>query len=194
MVQFVTINNGVYNTYLGKSGLDVTIYPSTDSPARVYNDHIRGSNAKYICFIHSDVSCSGLENAIMRTIRLHPDFGALGAVGVFGGQRWGSPVREVITVDSCCLVINTDHGLWFDDVTFDSYHCYTEDMCMKVRALGLKNYTIDIPAFEYKDGLLLPKHHFVHHSHTMNKLGGSWGSYSKYRTLLSWKWVNVETT
>lgn len=192
---YCTINHsGNYDKYLSHAGLHPMIYPSTTSPAKVYNDYIRKSKSKYIGFIHSDCTTQGLTEAIKRTIKQHPDFGALGAVGVNHGQVWGGPSREVITLDSCLIVINRDHGLLFDEQTFDSFHCHVEDMCMQLRAYGYRNYTIDIPSFEYKEGLILPANYFVHHSYSMNRLGGSWGSYSRYRTLLSWKWPNVETT
>jgi hypothetical protein len=197
LIEFMTIDNDTYKKYLSKSGLNpITIYQSTNSPAKIYNEFIRNSCAKYICFCHSDVSCHGLKEAIERTIKAHPDFGALGAVGSNKGTIWGRKglIQEVVTVDSCCIVINTDYGLMFDEKTFDSFHLYVEDMCMQARSLGLKNYTIDIDAFEYKEGLSLPVDFFIHHSHTWHKLGSNWGEYNKYRKLLGYKWLDVETT
>jgi hypothetical protein len=195
-IGFFTIDNGVYSKYLGKSDLDVKVHPSTDSPARVYNKHIRKSSEQYLCFIHADVTSNGLKEAIERTIKAHPDFGALGAVGSNKGTIWGRKglIQEVITVDSCCIVINTDYGLMFDEKTFDSFHLYVEDMCMQTRNLGLKNYTIDIDAFEYHEDLFLPVNFFAHHSHTWHQLGSNWGDYNKYRKILGYKWLDVETT
>ena len=112
-ITYVTIDNGPYEEYLGKSNMDITVLPSTDLPAREYNKIIRRTDAQYICFIHSDVTTSGMHEAIERSIAFHPDFGALGAVGVLNGYKWGRKgvKQEVMTLDSCCLVINTEYGL-----------------------------------------------------------------------------------
>jgi hypothetical protein len=195
-IDFFAIDNGVFYDLLGRCDLDVTAYPSCESPAKAYNEFIRHSQAQYICFVHADVTCQGLEEAIERTIKAHPDFGALGAVGSNKGTIWGRKgnIQEVITVDSCCIVINTEHRLYFDEKTFDSYHLYVEDMCMQTRSLGLKNYTIDINAYEYREGLKPEPPYFCHHSVTWHQLGANWGSYNFYKKRLVQKWPDVETT
>jgi len=195
-IGFATIDNGVYDDLLGKCGLDVTVYKAIHSPAWIYNDHIRHCGNKYICFIHSDTRVQGLLEAIERTIHAHPDFGALGAVGSNNGTIWGrhGAIWEVVTVDSCCIVINAEHGLMFDKKTFHEYHLYVEDYCMQTRELGLHNYTLDLNAYENRDRLVVKEPYFVHHSHTLHQLGCSWGLYPKFRKLLSEKWPNVETT
>ena len=195
-IDFCSIDNGVFRDLLGKSGLNVTVHPSCESPAQAYNDFIRHSDAQYICFCHADVTTNGLKEAIERTIKAHPDFGALGAVGSNKGTIWGRKglIQEVVTVDSCCIVINTEHGLYFDDHGFDSYHLYVEDYCMLTRILGLKNYTIDINAYEWREGLIPEVPYFCHHSHTWHQLGSNWGSYDTYKKRLVTKWPDVETT
>ena len=195
-IAFFTIDNGVYFDYLWGETLPIAVHPNCKSPAKAYNEFIRYSDAKYMCFCHADVTCQGLKEAIERTIKAHPDFGALGAVGSNKGTIWGRKgrIQEVVTVDSCCIVINTEHGLFFDEKTFDSFHLYTEDMCMQTRALGLKNYTLDLNAYEWKEGLNPEVPYFCHHSHTCHELGFAWGEYSKYRKLLGLKWPDVETT
>ncbi len=195
-IDFCSIDNGVFRDLLFKSDIDVAVHASCESPAQVYNEFIRFSDTKYICFIHADVTCQGLKEAIERTIKAHPDFGALGAVGSNKGTIWGRKglIQEVVTVDSCCIVINTEHGLFFDEKTFDSYHLYVEDYCMQTRELGLKNYTIDINAYEWKNGLKPEVPYFCHHSHTWHQLGANWGSYNTYKKRLVQKWPDVETT
>jgi hypothetical protein len=195
-IDFFSIDNGVFFDLLGKAGLDVAIQAPCESPAKAYNDFIRFSDAQYLCFIHADVTAYGLQEAIERTIKAHPDFGALGAVGSNKGTIWGRRglIQEVVTVDSCCIVINTEHGLFFDEKTFDSFHLYVENYCMEVRSLGLKNYTLDLNAYEGKEGLVPDAPYFVHWSHTCHELGFAWGEYSKYRKLLGLKWPDVETT
>ena len=196
-MEIVTIDNGTFHKYLGTCGLkDLIVYPSTDSPARIYNEHLRQTRYKYICFMHADVTTVGFRDAVARTIRAYPDFGALGAVGTLNRCWWGTrgQIHEVMTVDSCCIIVNTEHGLFFDEKTFNEYHLYVEDYCMQVRELGKKVYTLDLDGFEYKPGLDLKGDYFVHHSHTLNKKGCSWGSYPKYRKLLTQKWKDVQTT
>ena len=195
-IAFFTIDNGVYFDYLWGETLPIAVHPNCKSPAKAYNDFIRYSDAKYICFVHSDVTTVGLKEAIERTIKAHPDFGALGAVGSNKGTIWGRKglIQEVVTVDSCCIVINTEHGLYFDEIDFDSFHLYVESMCMQTRALGLKNYTIDINAYEWKEGLNPEVPYFCHHSVTWHQLGANWGSYDIYKKRLVQKWPDVETT
>ena len=194
-MDIVTIDT-VYEKYLGKCGLNVIRYPPVAPPASIYNFHLDHTKMKYVCFIHSDVTTDGFLEAVARTILKYPDFGAIGAVGTKDGCKWGQlgNIQEVITVDSCCIVINTDHGLRFDNKTFNEFHLYVEDYCMQVGALGKKVYTLDIDGYEYKAGLILDSDYFVHHSHTLNREGCSWGSYPKFRKLLSKKWPGVQTT
>jgi hypothetical protein len=196
-ISFATIDNGVYADHLGLSNLSpITVYPSTDSPARVYNEHIRQSKSKYICFCHADVLCHGFKEAIERTIETYPDFGALGAVGSNKGTKWGrkGQIQEVITVDSCCIVINREHGLLFDQETFREYHLFVENMCMQIRATGRKIYTIDIDGYENEPDLAPSTDHFIHCSQTCHKLGFAWGNYQRFRHILNNKWHDVETT
>lgn len=196
-ITYITIDHsGNYDKYLSHAGLHPMIYPSTTSPAKVYNDYIRKSKSKYIGFIHSDVSTQGLTDAIKRTIKAHPDFGALGAVGAKHGIIWGRQgvMPEVVTVDSCLIVINREHGLWFDEVTFPEYHLFCEDYCMQCRSHGYRNYLIDIHAFEFEGKFSTSASFFSHHSVTWNRLGSNWGEYDKYKKLLKYKWPNVETT
>jgi len=198
LLQFVTINhNNAYFDYLGKAHLkNLTVYPSTDSPARVYNEHIRQSTTHYICFIHSDVSVTGLEDTIRRTIELVPEFGALGAVGSWNGTRWSrkGQLWELKTCDSCCIVINRDHGLLFDEKTFFSFHLYIENYCMEIRSKGFRVYTMDCNAYENKAGLVPVEPYFVHLSQTWHQLGSNWGEYNTFKHRLIEKYPNVETT
>ena len=197
-IEFATIDHdGCYAKYLSQADLNpITVYPSTDSPARVYNQHIRQSKAKYICFIHSDVLTYGLKEAIERTIEKYPDFGALGAVGSNKGTHWGRRglIREVITVDSCCIVINREHGLLFDEINFPEYHLFTEKYCMDIRYTGRKVYVIAIDAYENKPGLVPSIDHFIHCSITWHKLGSNWGSYNQSKKRLLEIYPEAETT
>ncbi len=43
----------------------------------------------------------------------------------------------VSTLDCCCVVLPTALGLRFDEETFDSFHCYAEDLCIQAHARGV---------------------------------------------------------
>jgi hypothetical protein len=102
---------------------------------------------------------------------------------------------NVVTSDSCCLVINKEHNLKFDSELFDEYHMYVEDYCTQVRLkLGLNIYTIlnnwiwiqNESAFFQKN----PNAYnwFIHHSYTFMKRGAKWGKWQYYKNILEDKW------
>ena len=196
-IALATIDNGCYADYLGKSGLDVIIKPPSASPAAIYNQILDETKQRYVCFIHSDVTCNGLLQAIRKTIEASPGY-VLGVVGVDKeGYIWSNAygLRDIITCDSCCVVIDKEMGLRFDDKLFDGLHLYVEDICMQAG----KVTTMFIDAF---DGLHVPPNihlsgmfnNFIHHSYTYRKLGPMWGDYRKYKALLEAKWPGVKTT
>ena len=190
---FATIDNGCYAEYLGQCGLDVMVLKPGDPPATTYNRILDAAKERYVCFIHADVTCRGLPEAIEQTIAERPGY-CLGAVGVNNGYLWSRTARlfDLITVDSCCLVVDKAARLRFDDKTFDGFHLYVEDYCMRAGRVS----TIYIDAF---DGLLAPpktvgNSFLIHHSFTYRKLGPMWGDYIKYRALLETKYPGAQTT
>jgi len=192
---FATIDNGCYEIYLGLCSIHNMIIMEPDtSPARIYNRILEATPARYVCFIHSDVTCNGLEAAIMKTIAEYPGH-ILCAVGVDGpqGYKWSKAdtVSRLITGDSCCVVIDKEMGLMFDDKTFNGFHCYVEDICMQAGKVS----TILIDAFDGLNPLpAYPDKYVIHHSHTLRRSGAAWGDYWKYRALLETKWPGVQTT
>jgi len=202
---FSTIDNGCYSQYLGKCGLDVIIEKPGPSPATIYNRILDETKERYVCFIHSDVTCSGLERAIEHTIAERPGY-LLGAVGVDGpfSYKWSrhhdSPY-DIITADSCCIVVDKEMGLRFDDKTFDGLHLYVEDICMQAGKVS----TMRIDAFDElligggfvfeSFALSISKiDFFIHHSYTLRQRGARWGDYCMYLERLQTKWPGVVTT
>lgn len=187
---FATIDNGVYDKYLGKCGLDPIILPP-GSPAKSYNKVLR-ENEGYICFVHSDVTCKGLLEAIEETIVDRPNH-VIGAVG--NGGRWAQKRRlfDITTCDSCCIVVNTEWGLFFDEDTFCEFHLYVEDFCMQALKNGIKCSTMYLDGYE---GMVRGNtdRYFVHHSHTLNQRGCNWGSYNEYKQKLNKKWNRLVPT
>ena len=89
---------------------------------------------------------------------------------------------EVVTLDSCGILINREHNLNFDDITFDNFHFYVEDYCCQTLEKGLKIYTF------LENGM-------HHHSATMKKQGCNWGKCREYKEQLCKKWGrNIPTT
>lgn len=68
-----------------------------------------------------------------------------GTVGVNMGREyiWGKDipeafeVRDISTLDSCCVFFRRDLGLRFDEQTFDGFHCHVEDLCLQAHAKGI---------------------------------------------------------
>lgn len=184
-IAFATIDNDCYEKFLGKCDLDVIIKKADRPPAIIYNEVLDETKERFVCFVHADVSCHGLLNAINKTIIERPNH-LLGIVGVKNGYHWSKPnqLYDVMTLDSCCVVVDKEMGLRFDDKTFDEYHCYVEDICMQAGKVSTMYINTENNEGDF----------FAHHGHTWNKLGGSWGNYNKYRKLLSDKWGNIQTT
>ena len=189
-LEFVTIDNNTYAKYLAYCHLpNLTVIPASNTPpAVVFNRVMERSTSKYIAFIHSDVKCKGLVEAINRTIYQFQNFGALGAVGAtYDGIQWARKHESypVLTIDSCLLIINREHRQYFDQENFDSYHLFVEEYCMRIRAkLGKDIRTILIDGYEGEPTFIGADDYFAHMSNTVNQLGGSWGNYQRYHDKL----------
>mgnify|MGYP001192232288 CR=1 FL=1 len=202
-------DNAVYEKYVAESlkqlqGDFDLIIEKNKKPAQAYNDIIEKSKNRYIVFLHSDVTFSHefIYN-INKSIDRRPDFGAFCCVGViktmFGKVKIITSdikkEKQVITSDSCCLVINKDHHLLFDATLFDEYHMYVEDYCTQVRLKrGLNIYTIlNNWIWIQNEGAFFnnnpnPYNWFIHHSHTFMKRGAKWGKWQYYKDILDYKW------
>ena len=202
-------DNNVYEKYIAKSlrklkGNFDLIIEQNKNPAQAYNDIIGKSKNRYIVFLHADVTFSHeFINNIKQSIQKQPNFGALCCIGViknlFGKVKFAvseiNKQHQVVTSDSCCLVINKEHTLLFDVELFDEYHMYVEDYCTQVRLkLGLNIYTIlnnwiwiqnESAYFQQNPN---PYNWFIHHSHTFIKRGAKWGKWQYYKNILDDKW------
>lgn len=195
----------MYNYY--KNTYDIEIIKTESikaNPAKNYNDIIRASTSKYIVLTHTDVTFSQdlIEN-IFNTIDAIPNFGALGIVGVCseGKYHWAKKdkIQGLETLDCCCIIINKDHGIFFDETTFDEFHLYVEDYCCSVNSNGFGCYTVltdagEVPPVKkYRD--MIGESFFNHHSVTFNERGACWGRYNEFKELLNKKWgKKIRTT
>ena len=193
-IVFVTLDNGCYEKYLGMCPMPnlIVISPPGPSPATTYNEVFDKTDERFVCFIHSDVTYDGLLGAVERTIRARPGY-LIGAVGVVGHEYvWSAKggLADIETADSCCLVVDKEMGLRFDDKTFDGFHLYVEDICKQAGRVT----TMDINAY---DGLVMPEaigDYFIHHSYTYRRQGAMWGEYKKYKERFLAKWPGAHTT
>lgn len=204
-ISYISHDSKVYEKFLGRSlkeligRYQLNSKVSGEPPAKLYNDMISECKTKYIIFTHEDVDFSNdLLYKIHETILSIGDFGVIGMVGVDheGNYRWSTNNKtfEVQTLDSCFIIINTQHDLIFDDQTFDGLHLYVEDYCATVsKKLGKKNYTILIDS-EESPNISSKISYLNHHSNTLNKLGPCWGDYLTYKEKLINKWKDIKTT
>ena len=176
----------VYDKYLAKSGLRVVRLDPIKPPSVLYNE-ILNSISGLVGFIHSDVTCCGLEEAVERTVDEYGFNGALGVVG--NGSQWARKGKSFLasTCDSCFIVVDADRPERFDE-NFDGYHLYVEDYCCQVGGVRI----IDIDGYEQSE----PEgcDYFTHWSYTLNQRGCNWGDYNKYKQILNKKWGKVVPT
>jgi hypothetical protein len=201
---FYTIDNGTYEKYLSRCYLpNLTVIKASDTPlAIVYNRIIDRSENDLIAYIHSDVTCKGLPEAIVKTMMAFGNWGALGAVGATKGKdgengiQWGRKGMSypVVTLDSCLLVIDRRQGVRFNAEVFDSFHCVIEEYCMQIQQKGLDVRTILIDGYEGVATHIGDNDFFSHHSNTVRILGGDWGNYSEYYRKLKNMYPSAITT
>ena len=146
------------------------------SAAEALNYGGRQANGKYIMFVHQDVELDSdlwLEK-VERILDSIPELGAAGVAGMSEkgktkkemgrgcfsdcGETWGNPIQkpeEVQTLDECLLIVPklVFSKTQFDEETFDGWHCYGVDYCLRVKHMGLR--TCVLPAFIYHRSLKL---------------------------------------
>ena len=185
----------MYTEHLGKSlvgmGLskfDVIFTSDKDSPAKNYNSIIDQSKNRFILLVHQDVELPiTFIETIHRTIKKCPTFGVLGIVGFDQLENLNrltvisepDKIRKVDFFDSCCIVINKENNLRFNETEFDELHMYVEDYCMQAIEHGLPNHTLQLPYTECK-----------HFGHTYGQNGDMlWGRYEEYYIKFINKWI-----
>lgn len=60
--------------------------------------------------------------------------------------------KEVQTVDELSLIMRKDSPFRFDSDTFDHFHWYGADICLKAISMGYKNFAIDADCMHLSDG------------------------------------------
>jgi len=178
---------------LNENEYEIISFTNKNNPARTYNQIIEHSKNKYIILLHQDVIFPPtFLDSIKKTIEAHPDFGVLGLVGFdefanlnrFTLHSTPNQTHKVDFFDSCCIVINKENNIKFDDVIFDDFHLYVEDYCMQAKEKGLSNYTI-LADYNKNDDCKIK-----HFGTTYFKNGGKmWGRYDEYYSVFLKKWI-----
>lgn len=155
--------------------------------ATEYNRFLDAAPRRYVLFAHPDVEFR--PDWLRRYFRWSkPTWGVAGVVGALKGRPatgdqavlplWATEIRcatTAETLDSCCLLIDTSHGLRFDDEVFDGQHLYGEDMCYQEQAQGREN-------------VIVPSRDVAHRSGVEGKPASWFSDYRKYRKRLVQKW------
>lgn len=123
-----------------------------NSAAEALNYGIKKARNDIVVCAHEDLVFrkEWFESFIEQECRL-VDWGVLGIVGMGFDRKmhWGSDYDvpyKVATLDECCYIINRKNGIWFDEETFKSWHCYGVDFCLQAYDRGLNVYVVSGPA------------------------------------------------
>lgn len=164
--------------------------------AKEYNEIIRSTKYKYLLFCHQDFEFTRDFFIFANYIAKTRQYGAIGMYGFGFDSKFyaGGPPKpmgetpsyqkiidgvcmEVSSLDSCCILINKEHEVFFDDETFDGLHLHVEDYCFQQRA-------------QNKKILLSRVFTCKHHGTTTNKKqkGCAWGNYKHFADKIRAKW------
>jgi len=118
------------------------------SGAKALNYGISVASNDIVMCCHPDLVLDQkwFENFIYHEARLK-NWGALGVVGWDFNNRmfWGNEVLspyKVQCLDECCVIVNRQNGIWFDEETFRSWHCFASDFCLQCINKGLDVYVM----------------------------------------------------
>ncbi len=194
-IGYIDYDREVFNSHLCKSikyldgTYDIVDVPASGKAAKDYNDIIKKSDNRYVLLIHQDMEIpSDFLKSVRKTINEHPDFGVLGLIGYDSFENHNRNTifseagksKETIFFDSCCVLINKDNNIQFDEETFDELHMYVEDYCMHSIQKGLKNYTFNVSYESTK-----------HAGATYYKTNEMWGRYGEYYEKFMNKWKQI---
>jgi hypothetical protein len=190
-----------------KGEFDVITTTSEKCPAENYNDIIDRSENEWIILTHEDVTFTPnllecVESTISQLKSSGEKIACLGMVGIEFGEgesvKWSEDnnIYRLQTCDCCFIIVKKSNKTRFDPKTFDGLHLYVEDYCTTALDEG-DVFTILMNGFEGKNHSVLDDGSKIisHHSYTLNRLGGAWGDYHKYKCKLRQKWNrHIKTT
>lgn len=164
------------------------------SASKALNIGLNKSQGKHVVFLHQDVLIfknwiDMLYERIGEIETRDKKWGVLGTAGITakddtagivynvkGSVEWQSTVKKktfpVQTVDEHCMIIRRASGLRFDE-SYDGFHMYGPDICLRALSCGMNNY-----------GILCP---LVHNSGSGSLASGK-KEFMKYLNLLNVKW------
>lgn len=195
----------VFNRFVNQSLHELSdetevIIKSGLPPAAAYNQILDECSAQHVLFCHADVLFDqAFIDAAKEAICKMPNYGALGVCGVkkplFRKREYCFSQEDktptVTTLDSCCILINKDNELRFDEVTFDEYHHFVEDFCMQVKYVLKRKTHLIASNFSNKTPPPLDTkkiNYFYHDDNTFSSEGARWGNWDRYKKALNAKW------
>lgn len=153
---------------------------------KAYNEAMKGSKEKIICFLHQDVFLpNDWENNFLLSLKklekIDKDWGVIGVAGVIlkdkerkylgylldRGSEWGTPTNlpsKVQTLDELLLIIKNDNSLKFDE-NIPTNHLYGADICMQSQTMNKNCYAINA---------------YCHHNSSTHSLPESFEPAAKY--------------
>ena len=151
----------------------------------VFNRVLDRTLCDVVAVVHADTTFG--PGALTTFARTAAEGKVTGLVGRMSGQyangqgyAWSKNLKEetaVSTLDACSVFLRRDSRLRFDEVTFDSWHCCVEDVCLQAAERGIP--------------IIVPVAHAHHHGGTYLDL--KWQeAYRKAREKLVIKWAGVE--
>ena len=187
MISVVVVynNEGILNKYLVSSlgqqtaKFELVKVDNTQGPfksaSEALNYGAKGTEGKYIMFVHQDVSLrstSWLKNA-EKTADSLSHVGAIGVAGKTEGDgrfitsvMHGNPPKlseqncvksptKVQTLDECLIIVpkSVFDKLKFDEEVCDGWHLYGVDYSLSIKNLGLDAYVIPLPAYHASTGI-----------------------------------------
>jgi hypothetical protein len=146
------------------------------------NHYLEHARRPVLGILHAD---SSLGPGACDAFALAASAGAVvGIVGRDIARRYvwctqgGGPVE---TLDCCSVFLRRDLGLAFDEINFDGFHCYVEDLCMQAHARGIP-VSVPVAAASHRGNPNAPdRERFM-------------ADYARYKRRLIDKWGHVVTT
>lgn len=148
-----------------RGDLPLVVQRGHSSAATALNAGLDHSDADVVVFAHQDVFLPSdwvgqLRRAMDQLALRETEWAVLGLVGATAageivGHSWSTGLsrivgstfhvpRQIVSVDEIVIVLNTQHGLRFDE-SIPGFHLYGTDIVQTARKRGLESFVIDAP-------------------------------------------------
>lgn len=153
------------------------------SAAEAYNYAIDHSQSEYLVFVHQDIKFveDDFLYQMVEIIKKNPDaiYGLCGATIINGStvtfsnvyhglqnKNIGKSINAVTGVQGLDEIFVAFHRdvtkkIQFDPETFDGWHIFVQDICMKAHQLNIPVYVMPLPA-QHKNSLEMPRYMMIY--------------------------------